>query len=250
MTTTSEKKLLELTQRAENALAEIRNLAISPVEVKYGDKANILVHPLAYGERLDVCCGDWGHTTVNYGVEGVLVDVYSGAACGFEIAHTAAIPREDLDGQAKACRQDSQQAAKTVTLIVPASAVSENGDGPIAACIEVNKGLFERLKKLQSCVDTTLGITQLVVFDAPSSWLPKGIENDLRFNHAQLVITTDRFWYSDQPKHSDYLVECKIVGTEELLSVYENAKDGETVIHGDDEFQEKITDLLEGATNV
>ena len=230
----TEQKLAELTQSVENALAEIRSLATSPVEVKYGEKAHLLVHPLSVEDRVDVCCGHWGHTTVNYSFEGVIVDVYSGEDGGFELVHTAAIAREELDGQAAACRQEAELASKTVTWVVPARAVSEYGDGPYAASIELSQDFITRLRKLQASLYREPGVLQLVVSDCPASWLPIGIKDTLSFTAPQFVITSDGFWYGDQPKNCDYTVETDFVSTDALLAVYANAKNGETVILGDE----------------
>ena len=243
MLTASEAKLIELTQRVEDALAEIRSLATSPVEISYGDKANILVQPLSSGDRLDVCCSDWGHTTVNYSVEGLIVDVYNGEAGGYELVHTAAIPREDLMGDIDPGVADALQSTKTVTVIVSAHCVSDLGEGPTAAAITVNAAFIKRMLQMQRKCDSS--ITQVVVTDGPALWYPKGVEEDLRLNMAQMIFVEDGFWFSDRPKHADYDIESAQLSTEAILRLFNDAADGQTVVVGEGDFQDYVAALVD-----
>jgi hypothetical protein len=239
----SSKSIARAIAQLEAAMAVLKPQITEPTEIGWGG-LTLIIHPASEGERIDVCCGQNGHTTVNYTSEGVILDVYGGEKTGYELVRTAAIPIEDLQAESNT-EGSADQADKTVTVIVEAHSTSDDAEGPDAVAILVNAAFFRRLQHMQLRVKSAGDGAQISARGSPESWFPKGIEDEQRFNHATIVHVDDGFWYQDSPKHASHFVESDIVDTASLLDVYAKAQHGATVVLGSDEFKEFIEDQLE-----
>ncbi len=233
------REIHDATLALETALARVRELASSPVEVGYGN-VTLLVHPANHDNRIDICCGTSGHTTVNYTNEGVIVDIYSGEQAGYELLKTVAIPGEDLS-----TNPDSQgQPEKAVTVIVEARPLSDFGDGPTAASVVLNSQFFKKLAERQLRITSAGTSAQLTVEGAPANWYPMGIGEEIHLICPEMVCMRDGFWFTDRPKHASYDVETEWMGTENLLALFEAAKNGQTVVLGSDQFKSYVGKYL------
>lgn len=120
---------------------------------------------------------------------------------------TMALPQErvDLFGQ-----------AESLTAYVEAYAVHDAGDGPALVAFAVDKAFVERLSRLHDvCVQNDLCEVRA---DAAPDWGPYGIEDDLRLENHELVVTgLGRFWYRAAVVHADYHVESRLLSIGEFV---------------------------------
>lgn len=94
--TSDAERVALLKSSIENAIAELRTLAVDPVEILCGQQLSIEVWPVSDGNRINVYRDGWGGTEVNYTSEGVIIDVYAGGDDG-PMVHTATVFKEDLE---------------------------------------------------------------------------------------------------------------------------------------------------------
>lgn len=233
------REISDATGRLEAAIAEVRQLACVPVEVKCGD-VTLFIQPESHDRRIVVKYGDWGCTSVNYTSEGLVLDVYAGESSDQDLVHTAAIPKEDLMNDIDPELKTALASTKTITLIVEAHALSDFCEGPTGAAIKVDPTFIKRLVDMQRRPSGNISL--ITVYDGPESWYPKGVEDELRLNHAQLVFASDSFWFTDHPNHADYDVQSRELGTATLLKIFNEARDGQTVVEGSDEFKAYMAD--------
>lgn len=239
--------ILHATTKVERAIAELRSLAIVSVEVPYGSNLTLVIPPANDDDRVVVKSVGQGFTCVNYGSEGLIVDVYGEDQTNDNmLVHTAAIETADLRQNEET--QPAIDPEKTVTVVVPARACDEHGEGPSAASITVNAKLLKRLTDLRELQSGSGNmIEKIVTFDSPE-WLPSESVEPLRLHSPELVVTARNFWFEDTPKHSNYHVECDIIEFDELFAAFNSAADGETVVLGNDDFKEEVADMLAAET--
>ena len=97
-------------------------------------------------------------------------------------------------------------ASWTRSVYVEAHSCDEHGEGPVYAHLEVTPRFIATLLSLQAlCVAHQL--LEVSVSDGPDAWGPSGIDDELRLNNPELVVTPSLFWFRDQPKHCTYTVE-------------------------------------------
>lgn len=125
----------------------------------------------------------------------------------------------------------TQQAAISKTLFIEAYACDDHGDGPTYARCELTPGLIDRLRELRALAEANQ-LESARVYASPDAWGPSGIEDELRFNQANLVVTPSEFWFTDRPKHADYHVECRAVSFDDLDAML-SSEDAE-LYSGDD----------------
>lgn len=211
------------------------------VEVPYGPNLTLMIPPANDDDRVVIKSAGQGFTCVNYGSEGLIVDVYPADKADNELLHTVAIYADQLRGDGEP--EPVLNPKKTVTVVIPAHACSDYGDGPSAAAITVNAEFLARLQSLQTIRASSGHIDKLVSTESPE-WLPKSQADELRLQCAELFITDNGIWYSDRPKHADYTVESDITSLEELLEKFNGAADGATVSLGDDDFTAHVAEML------
>lgn len=96
----------------EKAIAELRNLAVDPVDIRCGQQLSIEIWPAGDGDRINIYRDGWGGTSVQYTGEGVIIDVHAGGDdCA--VVHTASILKEDIEIPADEVETASLPAATT-----------------------------------------------------------------------------------------------------------------------------------------
>jgi hypothetical protein len=121
---------------------------------------------------------------------------------------------------------DQEPLVKPVLAHLEAYAVSEYGDGPNVASINVDSVFVATLRDLrQFAVDKDLSEVRKSLY--PQSWGPAGVEKELRLNQGELVVTPHSFWFQANPHGQDYHVETRAADLDEfLLAVQRHTGDG------------------------
>lgn len=233
-------------QAAEQALAHLKAIAPHATEVKFG-QATLLVHPANEGDRVDVCFGPKGHTTVNYTPEGVIVDIYGGESTGFELVKAIAIPNDDLDWPVDDAKID---AAKTVTVVVEASALKGGQRPPKAAGFKVNAVFFKLMADRHLKIKSYGEHAQVTFECEPIRWIPEKVQKDDHFWNPEIVCGKSGFWYTDRRQKDGCEVECEWLNTADLLAIFKQATHGEIVVVGSHDFKDYATGCLTGAGGV
>lgn len=78
----------------ESAIAELRDLAVDPVDIRCGQQLSFQVWPSSDGDRISVYRDGWGGTSVKYTDEGLIIDVHADGDC--DLVHTASVFKVDL----------------------------------------------------------------------------------------------------------------------------------------------------------
>lgn len=99
-------------------------------------------------------------------------------------------------------------------------ACAEYGDGPGYAQIPASTDFCEKLKSLASlCKENKLNkLYELHTSDDVERYGPGNIADELRLQGSHLVVTDHSFWFTSQPKHSDYMVETSIVEIDDFIA--------------------------------
>lgn len=84
----------ELIARIRSDVALLREMAIDPVDIPYGENISFEIRPKVEGDTLNVYRKDWGTTCVNYTGEGLILDVFSEGA--LDSLHTTSIESAEL----------------------------------------------------------------------------------------------------------------------------------------------------------
>ena len=64
-------------------------------------------------------------------------------------------------------------------------------------------------------------------------------------NFGELVVTTSRFWFAEQPKHREFGVETRALDLDDILAKIASNGDGGRLVFGeDDELEGDLGDLL------
>lgn len=128
-------ELQELIARVQRDVAQLRQIAIDPVDIAYGENISFEIRPASEGDRLNVYRKDWGTTCVNYTDEGLILDVFPEES--MECLHTASIDSADLELDADVCDQELAIAAvggvaqhKLLVLTAVGYDISEDPDQP------------------------------------------------------------------------------------------------------------------------
>lgn len=79
-------------------------------------------------------------------------------------------------------------------------------EGPLYARLEVTPDFISSLRKLRALCSEH-GLSQARVTAAPQEWGPPGIEDGMRLEAPELVVTSHLFWFTDVPKHLPFHIE-------------------------------------------
>lgn len=121
-----------------------------------------------------------------------------------------------------------------------AYACGDANEGPTFAKLLVDDDFCDKLQSLrQFVVDNKL--SEIRVYNGPNSWGPGNVEEELRFDCAEMVVASSAFWFVDQPKHADYHVETRIQDIDAFLEKVSQGSD--TLYFGDD--PEELQQLVE-----
>lgn len=118
-------------------------------------------------------------------------------------------------------------------LILEAYAVSDHGDGPSWAVVELTPALVDRIEVL-SLICSEHRLQSVSVAGGPDEW---DCEDELRLRYDALVVHGSSFWYEAQPKYNDYEVETRLMEVQTLRKALAGESNGELVIEGDHVFQ-------------
>ena len=127
-----------------------------------------------------------------------------------------------------------------------AYSTSAYGDGPEFAVFTADAEFLERLKKLQTLVvENKLSSVRVDAY--PDVWGPGDIEDELRLQGGELVVTNQMFWFEDQPKHQDGHIETGAICFKTLLDDIAKSKGDEPLFYVDDveEFKARLAELEE-----
>lgn len=106
-----------------------------------------------------------------------------------------------------------------MTVLAGAHATSEYGEGPDYCRFTATPHFVNRLRYLQRVL-TDNQLSELRVYDGPERWGPGAVEDGLRLNCAELVLTEGAFWFADSPKHADYHINSSMISIQSLLDAY------------------------------
>lgn len=135
----------------------------------------------------------------------------------------------------------------TKTAYIQANDIGDQLITPKGVILHVDEAFTKRLQTLR-LLCRTHSLEAVSVRQSPSAWLPAGLEEELRMNEPKLVVTSDVFWFEDQPKHARDHVECIPVIIEAFLAWFE--KDDDALIVGDDdEFDEYVEEVKAGVAD-
>jgi hypothetical protein len=135
--------------------------------------------------------------------------------------------------------------AATPTLIyVEAYTMGSWDEGLRCAEVIVNPEFFQQVRELQAlCVERNL--SEVRCFGSPESWGPADVVDELRLNFGELVATTSRFWFAEQPKHRECGVETRALDLDDILAKIASNGDGGRLVFGeDDELEGDLDDML------
>lgn len=138
-------------------------------------------------------------------------------------------------------------ADRQMTVIVPAFATSDDGDGPSYCRFLFTERFACRLRHLQRVL-TENHLSELRVLDGPDRWGPGDVADEMRFNLAELVLTDGVFWFADSPKHTDYHVNSDLVEIKALMDAFDageaqyliGVSDGVLELVAEDEAQDAL----------
>lgn len=123
-----------------------------------------------------------------------------------------------------------------------AYACDDYGDGPKFASNRIDKRFLDNLKDLQNLCRLH-DLTEVRQSIQPDMWGPQGIEDEIRLHQSpELVITASSFWFVDRPKHSNYTIETRAQGIDELLALIELAQPDDVLYLGEND---ELQDLVE-----
>lgn len=113
----------------------------------------------------------------------------------------------------------SQQSGNTVVFI-EAFATGQGllGGGPSYAKLAVGGHFTAQLQRLQALCEKN-ALTEVRISYAPDMWGPEGVEDEMRMESPELVVTKTDFWFTDRGRHSDGLVETRSQGVKELFDM-------------------------------
>lgn len=227
----------QATVNLELAIQELRSLVVEPVVVAFGPHMSLELQPADHDERITIMRAGWGSTCVNYTSESLILDVVADEKAEVEFVHTMSIPLDELCGPEE--DKPELNSNKSVTVIVPVHATSDDGDSPSGAAIVVNAGFIKRLQEAKLMINRSGGIQKIISSDAPT-WLPVGIDEEMTFNNPELVFTDDRFWFVDSPKHASFNVESASLSINDLMITFNDAENHQIVVLGDDDFKDHV----------
>lgn len=118
---------------------------------------------------------------------------------------------------------DAAAVDKPLTVYLEAYAAAGGEEGPTLACVQVDNALIKQLQRMsQLCQIHEL---QEVRIAAGPDWGPAGIEDELRLQNHELVVTRlGSFWYEATLAHGDYHVETRLLPINELAMAVEAAR--------------------------
>lgn len=101
-------------------------------------------------------------------------------------------------------------------VVARAHSTSDLSDGPLFAGFQVTPELLVRLESLRG-VAAANALSQVHVV-AYADWGPGDIDNQLRLQDPEMIVSGNgQLWFSDRPKHSDYLIETVPIDIADLL---------------------------------
>lgn len=116
--------------------------------------------------------------------------------------------------------------------VLPAHATGGYGDASYCAFL-VTPAFIARLTAVAAICKTN-GLSEARFYEAPQLWGPAGIEEELRLHCAEVVVTiAGDFWFTDTPKHGDYLIQSDSWTVDELAKVLDE-ETSEIAFHDDD----------------
>lgn len=94
----------------------------------------------------------------------------------------------------------------TKTAYIQANHIGEQLITPVAVIVHVDENFIKRVQLLRAvCISNSF--ESVSVTRAPDAWLPASLDTELHMNSPRLVVTSDSFWFEDQPKHARDRVE-------------------------------------------
>lgn len=109
-----------------------------------------------------------------------------------------------------------QNSAQVVYLDANTTGNGLLGGGPTYARIEAGSHFTAQLKRLSKlCNEESL--TEVRISYAPDMWGPEGIEEDLRTECPELVVTKSGFWFVDRGRHSDAQIQTSAQSLKEFF---------------------------------
>lgn len=113
----------------------------------------------------------------------------------------------------------SQQSGETVVFL-EAFATGQDllGGGPSYAKVGASNHFTAQLVRLQSLCEKN-ALTEVRILYAPDMWGPDGVEDEMRMESPELVVTKTDFWFTDRGRHSDGIVETRTQNMKELFAL-------------------------------
>lgn len=96
------------------------------------------------------------------------------------------------------------------------------GDGPTYALVVADAHFRAQLGRLQKLC-TKEALNEARISYAPQMWGPEGVEDEMRMECPELVVTQSSFWFVDRGRHSDAQVETRQTSVQHFLEAVANA---------------------------
>lgn len=99
--TSNAKTTDELIEAINSNIQQLRAAIFDPVVIRYSDRVSLEIRPEEDGEKVMVCCGGMGETTVDYTPQGLVLRVWPDFDSVGELDpfFETAIEAQDLQGE-------------------------------------------------------------------------------------------------------------------------------------------------------
>jgi len=154
-------------------------------------------------------------------------------------------------------KSTEQHDGKAVRMVVVDAHATSDCDGPTYCTFDVPDQFVKNLSEMAALCQKH-GLTEIRYSAHPNHWGPAGIEEELRLQCGEVVITAGgMFWFTDSPKNVDYQIESEaltIQQLEEALAGDEEpivfmSDDARDAYEEDYEMDEHLAQLQAGAKN-
>lgn len=109
-----------------------------------------------------------------------------------------------------------QNNEQVVFLEAYATGLGMGGGGPSYAKIVVGNNFPAQLLRLQGLCERN-ELSEVRISYAPDMWGPEGVEEELRMESPELVVSKTSFWFTDRGRHSDGHVETRLESIKDFL---------------------------------
>jgi len=123
---------------------------------------------------------------------------------------------------------DQATKPKSVTVVVDAFSTNDFEDGPVYAAFVVNEEFLRRIHAVRSVVER-MNLSHAGLFISPEKWGPGDIENNLRLQSCELVISPTGYSYFEAKPKFGAFIQSRGRDLSNLEEAFAEANDGDIV---------------------